>query len=164
MRYMKAVTFAAAALMTTAFAEEAQASTTYTVKKGDTLSAIAVKHKTTVSKIMQWNNLNSTVIYPNQILSIGTNSSTSSSPSSNPGSSVVQAVKLTLWKPEILYTRLPKNATSISNLKSWNNISGSIIYPKQVLIVSKSSDVTDSSSSSSNNSSSSKLKQYCFSC
>ena len=156
MRYMKAVTFAAAALMSTAFAEETQASTTYTVKKGDTLSAIAVKHKTTVSKIMQWNNLNSTVIYPNQILSIGTNSSTSSSPSSNSGSSVSTSSKTyTVEAGDTLYEIAKKHGTTLNNLKSWNNISGSLIYPKQVLIVSKSSNATDSSSSSSNNSSSS---------
>ncbi len=153
MRYMKAVTFAAAALMSTAFANDAQASTTYTVKKGDTLSAIAAKYNTTVSKIMQWNDLKSTVIYPNQQLSIGADSETSAPPSSSSTSSSSRTY--TVQAGDTLYEIALKHSTSVSNLKSWNNISGSIIYPKQVLIVSKTSATVDYNSSSSSSNSSS---------
>ncbi|WP_455660527.1 LysM peptidoglycan-binding domain-containing protein [Pradoshia sp.] len=153
MRYMKAVTFAAAALMSTAFANDAQASTTYTVKKGDTLSAIAAKYNTTVSKIMQWNDLKSTVIYPNQQLSIGADSETSAPPSSSSTSSSSRTY--TVQAGDTLYEIALKHSTSVSNLKSWNNISGSIIYPKQVLIVSKTSATVENNSSSSNGNSSS---------
>ena len=153
MRYMKAVTFTAAALMSTVFANEAQAATTHTVKKGDTLSAIAAKYNTTVSKIMQWNNLTSTVIYPNQKLSIGANSSTGSSASNNSSSS--SSTTYTVKAGDTLSEIAQKYSTSVSSLKSWNNISGSIIYPNQVLIVSKTSATVDSSNSSSSSSSSS---------
>ncbi len=153
MRYMKAVTFAAAALMSTAFANDAQASTTYTVKKGDTLSAIAAKYNTTVSKIMQWNDLKSTVIYPNQQLSIGASSETSAPPSSSSTSS--SSTTYTVKAGDTLSEIALKHSTSVSNLKSWNNISGSIIYPKQVLIVSKTSATVDNNSSSSSSNSSS---------
>ena len=159
MRYMKAVTFAAAALMTTAFADEAQAATSYTVKKGDTLSAIAGKYNTTVSKIMQWNNLKSTVIYPNQKLSIGTSSATSSSTSSSSSSSSKKTY--TVKAGDTLYEIAKKHSTTVSNLKSWNDISGSIIYPKQVLIVSKSaSSAPNTNSSSGTNSSTSSSGTY----
>ena len=44
---------------------------TYTVKRGDTLSAIAARYGTTVSKIVKDNNIkNPNLIYPNQILKI----------------------------------------------------------------------------------------------
>ena len=44
---------------------------TYTVKRGDTLSAIAVKYGTTVSKIAKDNNIkNANVIYAGQKLKI----------------------------------------------------------------------------------------------
>ena len=36
----------------------------YTVKKGDTLSEIAVKYRTSVSKIKRWNGLRNNLIYP----------------------------------------------------------------------------------------------------
>lgn len=40
----------------------ATGSYTYTVKKGDTLGAIAKKHKTTVAKIKKWNNMKSDML------------------------------------------------------------------------------------------------------
>lgn len=46
--------------------------TLYTVKKGDTLSAIAVSHKTTVAKIQKDNNVkNANFIYVGQVLKVG---------------------------------------------------------------------------------------------
>ena len=42
----------------------------YTVKKGDTLSEIAVKYKTSVSKIKKWNGLRNNTIYPGKKLVI----------------------------------------------------------------------------------------------
>ena len=42
----------------------------YTVKKGDTLSEIAVKYRTSVSKIKRWNGLRSNLIYPGKKLVI----------------------------------------------------------------------------------------------
>lgn len=52
--------------------------TLYNVKKGDTLSAIASKHKTTVAKIQKDNNIkNANFIYPGQVLKIGSQKSPS---------------------------------------------------------------------------------------
>lgn len=45
----------------------------YTIKSGDTLSGIASKFGVSVSDLMQWNHLNGTLIYPNQVLTINTN-------------------------------------------------------------------------------------------
>ena len=36
----------------------------YTVKRGDTLSAIALRYRTSVSKIKKWNGLRNDMIYP----------------------------------------------------------------------------------------------------
>jgi peptidoglycan DL-endopeptidase LytE len=54
---------------------------TYTVQSGDTLSHIAVKYDTTVSRIKSWNGLTSDTIYVGQKLKVG--SSTTEVPSSN---------------------------------------------------------------------------------
>jgi peptidoglycan DL-endopeptidase LytE len=53
---------------------------TYTVQSGDTLSHIAVKYDTTVSRIKSWNGLTSDTIYVGQKLKVG--SSTTEAPSS----------------------------------------------------------------------------------
>ncbi|WP_186669891.1 3D domain-containing protein [Sporosarcina sp. BP05] len=48
-------------------------SSTYKVKKGDTLYKISQMHNTTVAKLKSWNNLKSDIIHPNQKLSIVSN-------------------------------------------------------------------------------------------
>ncbi|PTI69100.1 LysM peptidoglycan-binding domain-containing protein [Staphylococcus succinus] len=53
--------------------------TTYTVKSGDSLSAIAAKYGTTYQKIMSLNNLTSFNIYPGQKLKVSGSTSTSGS-------------------------------------------------------------------------------------
>lgn len=44
--------------------------TVYKVKKGDSLSKIAVKHKVSVANLKAWNNLNTSIIHPGQELSV----------------------------------------------------------------------------------------------
>lgn len=55
-------------LFTSGMNETSAAASVHTVKKGDTLYKISQQHKVSVSNIKQWNNLKSTVIYPNQKL------------------------------------------------------------------------------------------------
>jgi 3D (Asp-Asp-Asp) domain-containing protein len=50
--------------------EASASSHTYTVKSGDTLYRIAVKHHTSVSNLKKWNNLKSDSINPNQVLKV----------------------------------------------------------------------------------------------
>lgn len=59
--------------------------TLYTVKKGDTLSAIASNHKTTVAKIQKDNNIkNANFIYPGQVLKVGSQKAPTKPASSKP--------------------------------------------------------------------------------
>lgn len=46
------------------------ASTTYKVKKGDTLWKIATKHKVSVNQLKSWNGLKKDLIKPNQVLKV----------------------------------------------------------------------------------------------
>ncbi|ARD48953.1 hypothetical protein SporoP37_12745 [Sporosarcina sp. P37] len=70
---MKKLVFAfTVAMLITVFTsgmnETSAAASVHTVKKGDTLYKISQQHKVSVANIKQWNNLKSTVIYPNQKL------------------------------------------------------------------------------------------------
>ncbi len=146
----KTVTLAAAAIMTTAFADDAQAASKHTVQKGETLSGIAQKYKTTVGNLKKWNNLKSDIIYINQVLSIG-GSNTSSSTNVSTSSAKTYKVQ----SGDTLSAIAIKHSTTVSNLMSWNNLKNFTIFPGQVLHVSKSGSASGSSHTSSNSGSNS---------
>ncbi|NEY19148.1 LysM peptidoglycan-binding domain-containing protein [Bacillus ginsengihumi] len=105
---------------------------TYTVKSGDTLSAIAAKYSTTVSKIMSLNNLSSTLIHPGDVLKVSgavVSTSTKSSSSSSSTSTSTYTVKAgdTLWGISSHYN------VSVSTIKSLNNLKSDTIYVGQKL-------------------------------
>ena len=149
MKHIKVVTFTAAAILSTAFAQEASAASTYTVKKGDTLSFIASKFKTSVSNLKAWNNLSSDIIYPKQVLKVSNNEASSS----NSGNTSI-AKTYTIKSGDTLSAIAVKHSTTVSNLKSWNSLKSDLIYPGQVIKVSagnsEASSSTGSSSSTSN--------------
>lgn len=99
--------------------------TTYTVKKGDTLSGIAAKFGTTYQKIAADNGIaNPNKIYPGQVLKI------------NGGSSSSSAEYYTVQKGDNLSKIASKYGTTVNQLVSWNNISNpNLIYPGQKLRV-----------------------------
>ena len=137
---------------------------TYTVKSGDTLSHIAAANGVSVNNLMSWNNLSSTTIYAGEKLSLkkgasssssssNSNSSTSSNSSKNNGAS--SSSTYTVKSGDTLGAIAAKHGVSVSNLQSWNNISGHMIYPGDKLAVKKGASSSSSNSSNSSSSSSS---------
>ncbi|MGV2938775.1 LysM peptidoglycan-binding domain-containing protein [Mesobacillus sp. LC4] len=61
---------------TTASSPTVNTSSTYTVRSGDNLSTIAVRHNLSLSQLMSINNLNSHLIYPGQVLKLTGSSTT----------------------------------------------------------------------------------------
>ncbi|MGM8366175.1 LysM peptidoglycan-binding domain-containing protein [Virgibacillus sp. W0181] len=153
---------------------------TYTVKSGDTLSAIAFKHNVSIANLMKWNNLNSTLIYPgNKFVvsgsgsgsgsgsnggsssSSGNDSASSGGGSSNSGSS---GSSYTVVAGDSLSKIGAKYGVSVANLKKWNNLRSDLILVGQKLKVGKAvssgsnggnADGGSSSNSGSNSGSSS---------
>lgn len=115
----------------------------YTIKPGDTLSGIAASHGVSLSTLMSWNNMTTTLIYPGQQLKVGTsapsnNSNTAPSakptvpPTGNTGSSsVVHNVK----SGDTLSGIAAQYKVSVSDIKSWNGLNNDIIYIGQNLTV-----------------------------
>ncbi|MGM0853917.1 MAG: LysM peptidoglycan-binding domain-containing protein [Bacillota bacterium] len=113
---------------------------TYTVKSGDTLGQIALTYSVSVSELSRWNGIKGYLIYPGQVLKVSSKASTPSpspapkpSPSQPQGNQSTYTVKSgdTLGKIALTYS------VSVSELSSWNGIKGHLIYPGQVLKVSK---------------------------
>ncbi|SFD86211.1 peptidoglycan endopeptidase LytE [Lentibacillus persicus] len=166
---------------------------TYTVKSGDTLSKIAARHNISLSDLMKWNNLDSSLIYPGDkfIVSKGGSSgiSDSSADSSasderasvgsdsgsdgsdggsgsgaSSGSSAQSGDVYTVKSGDTLSAISRSQGVSVSQLKSWNNLSSDLILVGQKLSIgskgSPESESTKKETSSSSNSSSSIDAEY----
>ena len=104
----------------------------YTVKRGDTLSAIASRYGTTVKEIAQINGIkNVNLIYPGQVFKITTNSNINGSVINSTGKTYYTIKRGdTLWKIARRY------GVTLQNIISWNNIQNpNLIYPGQKLIL-----------------------------
>jgi peptidoglycan DL-endopeptidase LytE len=135
------ITVAATAVLSGTFVADAAAST-YKVKSGDSLWAIANKYDTSISKIKDLNNLKSDLIFPNQLLQVSsTSESTTQKPSVSQPSKPAATKTYKVVSGDTLIAIANKHNISLAELKTWNNISSYLIYPGQTLVVSKSGNV-----------------------
>lgn len=132
------------------------AHSSYTVKSGDTLSAIAARNGVSLATVLKANNLSmSSVIYPGQKLKLsGTaaKSSTTASQSSTQQSSTQAAPtagNYTVKSGDTLSGIAAKQGVSLSTLLNANGLSqSSIIYPGQALKLTGGTSGTTSQGSS----------------
>ncbi|WP_397537323.1 LysM peptidoglycan-binding domain-containing protein [Rummeliibacillus pycnus] len=115
---------------------------TYRVVKGDTLSKIAHKYKTTVANLQKWNNLKSELIFVGQKLNVS--KPTTSPKTSNKTNDAIKkpsntmSTKMyTVVKGDSLSRIAQKYKITISNIKTWNNLKSELIYVGQKLNVSE---------------------------
>lgn len=127
---------------------------TYTVKAGDTLSAIASRYSTSSSTLASLNSLsNPNLIYVGQVLKVSSNASTSSSTSSSANSNVTTAASYTVKAGDTLSAIAAKYGTTYQALASTNSISNpNDIYVGQVIKVSATATAASSQAASSTNS------------
>jgi peptidoglycan endopeptidase LytE len=106
----------------------------YTVKSGDSLWVIANRYNTTVAKLQQLNNIPGSLIYPGQVLKVSSepaqNPNPPASQPSAPGSSTY-----TVKSGDSLWVIANRFKMTVAQLQKLNNITGSLIYPGQVLKV-----------------------------
>jgi membrane-bound lytic murein transglycosylase D len=90
-----------------------------TVRRGDTLSEIAVRHRVSSADLRRWNQLGSARIYPGQTLRLTP---------PPPG-----ATTYTVRRGDSLDRIAQAHGVTVADLRSWNDLSGSRIYPGQTL-------------------------------
>lgn len=111
---------------------ESITNTTYKIKYGDTLSKIATSHKTSVNAIKSLNNLRSDLIITGQTLVIPGQQGTQSKPST-PTQTVDKTHKVV--SGDTLYRLAINNGTTVSRLKSFNNLKSDLIIVGQTLTI-----------------------------
>ncbi|MFD2212586.1 LysM peptidoglycan-binding domain-containing protein [Metabacillus endolithicus] len=110
-----------------------EATTTYTVKSGDSLSLIAKNFNTTVTNLKILNNLTSDLIYVGQVLKVQGQAAVTPPPTTET-TATTYAVQSgdTLWKIST------KTGLSVTQLKTYNNLTSDSIYVGQVLKLTES--------------------------
>lgn len=112
--------------------------TMHTVKRGETLSSIANKYHTTVSKLKSWNGLRSNTLKVGQRLTIYSSGGPMAGSGTNSSAVGSSAPKYyTVKAGDTLASIAKKYRTTVSNLKKWNNLKSDKIRVKQRLRVSK---------------------------
>ena len=116
------------------------------VRSGESLGLIAKRNRVYVSQIKRWNNLKSNTIYPGQKLVLfGSGSNKFYQKSSTPVMRSSEKSTHIVKNGENLGLIAKKYQCTVTDLKEWNNIGGSKIFPKQELIVYKPSAKTNAS-------------------
>ena len=122
-------------------------SSTYTVKGGDTLGSIAIKHNMSLSSLLSKNDISaSKVIFPGDKIKVkGSSSSGSSSKSSQKKSSSSASSSYTVKSGDTLSGIAAKHGMSLSDLLKVNDISASKpIFPGAKIKVSGGSSASSS--------------------
>ncbi|MEH7379185.1 LysM peptidoglycan-binding domain-containing protein [Bacillus sp. JJ1533] len=116
--------------------------TTYTVKAGDTLSGIAAKHKISLTDLMKWNNLNSTLIFPGNVFVVSKPTTTTTEQPTNTTPEKTEKPQDEKVEPKTVYTVKSGDTLSriasqykvtVAKLKTWNNLKSDMIYIGQKL-------------------------------
>lgn len=112
---------------------------TYTVQRGDTLSAIASRYGTTVQEIADINNIaNPNLIYPGQTLRIITNSTVHGSETRGTGS-----ITYTVQRGNTLSQIAGDYGVTVSHIVEMNGIQNpNLIYPGEKLRITESTNTT----------------------
>ena len=146
---------ASTAVVASAFVatEDVGAAAEHKVSSGESLWVIAQANNVKVSDLRKWNNLQSDLIFPNQVLQLKNSSSSSNSSSSNDSSSSSNSSSstYTVKSGDSLSQIAYDKNVSVKDLMKWNDLDSTLIFPGNKLSLKNGS----SSSSSSNNSSSS---------
>lgn len=137
------VSVAATAVLSSSFVSYAAAST-HKVESGDSLWLIAHKYDTTIANLKSLNKLQSEMIFPNQVLKVTANGVQPPKTPESPKQTTVQTSTntYTIKSGDTLGQIAATHSITLNDLMSWNGLRNHLIYPGQVLKVSKAGTPT----------------------
>lgn len=107
---------------------------TYTVQPGDSLSKIADQHGISLTQLMEWNQLTTTLLHPGHVLVVKDPNTSKSTPSASNKSS--QSTISYVVKPGDTLAKIAReHQTTVAQLKAQNNLTSDLIYVGQTLVV-----------------------------
>lgn len=106
------------------------------VRRGENLGVIAKRYRCYISQLKRWNNLKKNTIYPGQKLIVYGGKSVIAQNSKSTKRSGKESIHI-VKNGENLGLIAQKYKCSITDLKEWNSLRKSTIFPKQKLIVYK---------------------------
>jgi len=112
------------------------------VRSGENLGLIAGKYRVSVNQLMAWNNMRSTMIRPGQKLVVYGSGSPMAQAGNKPVMRSASSSTHTVKSGENLGLIAKKYKCSVTDLKEWNNIQGSVIKPGQKLRVYQPTEET----------------------
>lgn len=112
------------------------------VRSGENLGLIARKYRVSVNQLMAWNNMRSTMIRPGQKLVVYGSGSPMAQAGKKPVMRSATSSTHTVRSGENLGLIAKKYKCSVTDLKEWNSIRGSVIVPGQKLRVYQPADQT----------------------
>ncbi len=116
-------------------AAQMQQTTTHVVRRGEVLGSIARRYGTSVRNIQNLNNMRGTLIRPGQRLIVNAPARPATQLASNTNTHVVK-------RGETLGVIASRYRINVNDIRQWNNISGTTIYPGQNLVVRRPSNAT----------------------
>jgi LysM repeat protein len=130
-------------ILATGFSNQASAhELTYKVNSGDTLWKISTSNQLTVQELMQYNNLTSASIYVGQDLSL-------IAPHTHEPAPEITTTTYTIKSGDSLSLIAKNYNTSVTEIKSINNLTSDMIYVGQVLKVTNGTNGTTSEATDS---------------
>ncbi len=113
----------------------------YTVRRGDTLGGIAERYGTSAARLRAWNGIRGSTIRIGQELIVSQSATTSRPPAPSGGAVLSSSGTYSVVSGDSLDKIARRHGTTIADLRRWNNLNSSRIYPGQKLVVGSQASI-----------------------
>ena len=113
----------------------------YTVRRGDTLGGIAERYGTSAARLRAWNGIRGSTIRIGQELIVSQSATASRPAAPSGGAALSSSGTYSVVSGDSLDKIARRHGTTIADLRRWNNLNSSRIYPGQKLVVGSQASI-----------------------